>query len=217
MMSERQQPIPDQVSGSFPVPEKSVANNILANTDQEPQNKKSAWTKIALVAGMVVLAVAVGIERYIGTGSTSDKPTRTQIAEMDSSWRAARESGVALPAVKPEELNEAIESANIPDREKAILREEVDSGRVSLVWITVWDNLVEDGDIVSLSSDGLTVTVPLYKEPQRIAIPRPAGNVVNLTGIRDGGGGITLGLMSGPDTVLIPPLSVGQKVGIPVH
>lgn len=221
MMNGKQQPIPqlvpDTASGTASAMEGATSNEGSIKTESGQPKRASSWNKFALVGGVVALALVVGIGGYFGIGSTSDKPTQTQMVEMQNSWKAARETGVSLPVVKQEEMKEAIETTNLPERDKAALREEVESGRVSMVWITVWDNMAEDGDIVSLTSDGLTVTVPLYKKPQRIAIPRPAGGVVNLTGVRDGGGGITLGLMSGVDTVLIPPLVVGQKVGIPVR
>lgn len=189
-----------------------------ASQGQLPQ-KKGSFTKIALAVGAAVIALAVGSGIFFSQPTvTPDQPTQAQITQMENSWAAALESGgLLLPTVQPEERAEALASMQLSEKEKTAIIAEVEAGRADLVWITLWDNLVEDGDIVTLYSDGLTIKVPLLKAPQRVALPRPAGGVVNLIGTVDGGGGITLGLMSGANQVLIPPLVVGQKVGLPVR
>lgn len=190
----------------------------LTEQQRDPEKKNRPLAKVGLAIGAAVLALAVGGGIFFNnSGPPPDQPTQSQIAEMKSSWEAAQRLGISLPSVQPGEEAEALASTKLPEKEKAALQEEMSAGRASMVWVTVWDNMVEDGDVISLYSEGLTITVPLLKAPQRIAIPRPTGGVVNLTGIKDGGGGITLGLMSGPDQVLIPPLTPGQTVGIPVR
>ena len=44
----------------------------------------------------------------------------------------------------------------------------------------------------------------------------PASGVVNLTGMVDGGGGITIAAKSGAAQVAMPSMQPGQSLGIPV-
>jgi hypothetical protein len=49
------------------------------------------------------------------------------------------------------------------------------------------------------------------------AIPVPSGGKISLTGIRDGdGGGITVGVASGPTKAILPIMSVGQVLNLNV-
>lgn len=200
-----------------PVPRQQQASQPTSEAQQSDQEEKPRlFSKLGLTIGGVILALVVGAGLYF-TGSSSDDPTPAQIAQMESSWAAALQNKVSLPSVQPQDLAEALTTMKLPEKEREALQAEISDGQIDLVWVTLWDNMVEDGDVVSLHSDGVTIVVPLLKKPTRIALPRPTKGVINLTGVRDGGGGITLGLMSGPDQVLIPPMAPGQVVGIPVR
>jgi hypothetical protein len=90
--------------------------------------------------------------------------------------------------------------------------------RVRLVWITLWDTDVEDGDIVRLDSQGYSRTVRLTKKGDTFAVPVPADGVIKVTGISDGdGGGITVGLASGGEKAIFPVMSEGQELGLKVR
>ena len=89
--------------------------------------------------------------------------------------------------------------------------------RIALAWITVWDTDATDQDMIRLDSEGYSYTVTLSKSPATVAVPIPYGDVINITGLRDGGGGITVGVMSGTHRVLLPLMSEGQVIGIPVN
>lgn len=211
------QTTPEAIPRAMPVRGKYLTDRDPVKGGKEPQKPKSTRTKFALVAIAALLATAIGIGEFFGGGAHSDQPTRVQLEEMQRSWETVQKSGVILSEVQREEIAQAIATINLPEEERIALQREVESDRVSLVWITVWDSMAEDGDVITLSSNGLTITAPLYSKMHRIAVPRPSDGVVHVTGVQDGQGGITLGLMSGPNLVLIPPLSVGQSVGIPVR
>jgi len=86
-----------------------------------------------------------------------------------------------------------------------------------LVWLTLWDTDVEDGDVVRIESGGYSRTVTLTKAPLTFAIPAPADGVVEVVGVNDGdGGGITVGLASGAATAVFPVMSPGQTLGLRV-
>jgi len=85
-----------------------------------------------------------------------------------------------------------------------------------LVWFTLWDTHAQDGDVVQIRSGGYQREVTLMNKPTRFAVPVPSSGVLNIIGIRDGGGGITVGAMSGESPVALPLMSEGQVLGIPV-
>ena len=85
-----------------------------------------------------------------------------------------------------------------------------------LAWITLWDTDTNDADTVLVTSDGYSRTVVLTNQPVRFAVPIPITGTVKLTGVHDGGGGITVGVTSGSTPVPLPLMSEGQVIGIPV-
>jgi len=90
--------------------------------------------------------------------------------------------------------------------------------RVRLVWITLWDTDVEDGDVVRIDSQGYSRTVRLTKKGDTFAVPIPADGVIKVTGVKDGdGGGITVGLASGNARAIFPIMSEGQQLGLRVR
>lgn len=85
-----------------------------------------------------------------------------------------------------------------------------------LVWLTLWDTHAQDGDVVLVQSGGYQQEVTLLNKPARIAVPVPPSGVINIVGVHDGGGGITIGAMSGESPVALPVMSEGQTLGVPV-
>ena len=87
--------------------------------------------------------------------------------------------------------------------------------RVRLVWITLWDTDVEDGDVVRIDSQGYSRTVKLTSKGNTFAVPVAVNDVIKVTGISDGdGGGITVGLASGNAKAIFPVMSEGQVLGL---
>jgi hypothetical protein len=88
--------------------------------------------------------------------------------------------------------------------------------RLPLAWLTLWDYVDEDGDIVRVVSSGYTRLVPILHKPVTLAVPMPPSGVVNIVGVHDGYGGITVGISSGALPVALPVLAEGQVIGVPV-
>jgi len=114
----------------------------------------------------------------------------------------------------------ALSPKNIPDTRQQMPQAspaQAQSSRLRLVWITLWDTDVEDGDIVRIESQGYSRTVKLTKKGDTFAVPIPASGVIRITGISDGdGGGITVGLASGGAKAVFPIMSEGQMLGLRV-
>jgi hypothetical protein len=91
-----------------------------------------------------------------------------------------------------------------------------DEFRLPMAWITVWDYRDEDGDVVRIVSSGYSRTVPIVNQQVTLALPMPTGGVVNVIGVHDGHGGITLGVSSGAMPVSLPVMTEGQIIGVPV-
>jgi antitoxin (DNA-binding transcriptional repressor) of toxin-antitoxin stability system len=87
---------------------------------------------------------------------------------------------------------------------------------VTLTQITLWDTDAPDGDVVRILSAGYEIEVTLSKTPVALAVPVPPRGVINVVGVRDGGGGITAGIAVGGQAIELPIMSVGQTLGIPV-
>jgi len=112
--------------------------------------------------------------------------------------------------------SEAIRSMHRPEREARQLITDVLAGKRSLVKISVWDNVREDGDTVQVSSGGMTTQFVLTKVPMTIVMPFDPGASVTITGLRDGGGGITAAVELTTGPLPLPPLSVGEMRVLPL-
>lgn len=174
---------------------------------------RAPW-KTLVIAAAVSAGIALGALFFGGAGT--DQVTDQERSRIEAEFNAL--SSVQLPAVAvaAADRDRALDSMKLPPAERAALATAVDQQQVKLVWITLWDTNVQDGDQVKVTSDSLTIPVALLKANTTIAIPLPASGVVNLTGVHDGGGGITVGVLSGGKPVNVPVMTPGQQIGIPV-
>lgn len=100
-----------------------------------------------------------------------------------------------------------------------MLKANVTSGKSRLLMLGLTDFAVEDGDVVQVAGGGLTLQVPIYNGTNFVVIPAPAEGAVDVTvtGVADGGGGITINGF-GPNGVLpLPTMAVGQSVSFQVQ
>jgi hypothetical protein len=168
--------------------------------------------------GAAALLAAVGFGLNSLSGPRTDELTARQIADMNASWAAASARGIDAKTVAPTDIHQAIETMNLAPDQAEALEHDASAGRISLVWVTVWDDMAEDGDIVALSSEGVRTVVTLKNAQATIALPRPTGGVINMEGVTDGGGGgITVGILSGGTQVQVAPMKPGELLGIPLR
>lgn len=179
------------------------------------EKKKSPSLLKAVALGVAGLAVAAGVafSGLIGGGPSGS------ISAADAAARtAAFETldGLPLDRVQPGEIDAAIAALDLPAADAGALRAEVEAGRVDLGWVSLWDDLAEDGDVVRLESDGIRINVRLSHAPTKIAMPVPAGGLAYIYADFDGGGGVTVGVSSSAGAVYTPVMQVGQVTAAPV-
>ena len=102
------------------------------------------------------------------------------------------------------------ELASAPDS----VREAIRSGEMQMFTFRFVDWADEDGDVVSISVDGNPLgQVMIGHSGQALTIPLKQGktHVLTITGVRDGGGGITFGLQSSMGRVDARAMTEGQS------
>lgn len=87
---------------------------------------------------------------------------------------------------------------------------------IRLVELVLWDSDAPDGDIVRVISGGYSRDVVLQKQPLLLAVPVQGSTPIQIVGVHDGGGGITLGVKGSSQSVMAPVLSVGQTIALPI-
>ncbi len=174
--------------------------------------RKPLWT----LAGAAAVAVAVAAGAFFAldgpvSDTDADSQARRQAYEQ---FKAA--GGMGLEMVAPEDVDRAIESIPEPQAREQI-REDVQQGRVQLAWLTLRDTHAEDGDVLRFETKGVApVEVMALNTPTTLAIPYPVDGKVFVTGVTDGGGGITIELKSGATQIAWPTMRVGDTLELPV-
>jgi hypothetical protein len=113
----------------------------------------------------------------------------------------------SLAAANAKALNE-LDAGNSP------LAQLLRSGQRSLYRLRLLDFLQQDGDEVELQVDGGPIgTIPLSNAGTEILIPLAPGtrSRVRVVATRDGGGGVTLGMVSSLGDVRTRVLHVGES------
>ena len=168
-------------------------------------------TICAAVVAFVTVAGTLG-RLYWSAGDPALDPA-AQSARREAFRRAGQ---LMLPAVQPGDLVEALQTMQLATQPPGV-RQAVEDSRQQLAWLTVWDDMDEDGDTVEIVSDGFARTVRLTNAPMRFAVPVPERGLIDVRGIYDGGGGITMSLMTTTGKVAMPIMDVGQVIGVPVQ
>ena len=203
---------------------------LAAQAKSRAVSPKARLTALGLVT---TLAVGVGAFWYQGDpaftpGDQLDARERAAIQQSmqkishvevipvsDEDWDAAF---ATLPLDLPEKrtLRETLKTSS-PQPESTTPAEELTLTLVDapiLAWVTLWDFVQEDGDVVHISSAGYSMEVSLTHAPARIAIPAQRDVPIVIQGVADGGGGITMGLTAVTTQLLV--ITPGQAVTLPL-
>lgn len=193
---------------------------------------------IRAVLATVVIAISASVYAHL-TNVSAAQTLLTQADHVSDAERQQRQQAFAalgtlpLRVVEQADVSAAVEGMGLPPRGEQALLADVATPTppqspatqsaaartepLRLAWITLWDTDVEDGDVVRITSEGYSRTITLTKRGNTFAVPVPASGVITVTGIKDGdGGGITVGLSSGPAKAIFPIMSTGQSLGLNV-
>lgn len=156
--------------------------------------------RLALFAGVGLLAAAL-----------------LSVGYFDDNRHPQSHDGHSLMTPVPmAETDQAIAHLLMSDAQKDQVREEVSRDRLRLAWITVSDNLTEDGDWIRLDAAGFHQDIRLLKRPYQIAVPYIPGSTATVTGLVDGiDGGITVSVYTGGTLVSLKRLKQGEVLQIP--
>jgi hypothetical protein len=177
-----------------------------------PEPLASNGPKLAAVGGL--LAVAAMVIWVSGAPGYSHVEDRSSVFQID----ASRVPG-ALLTIDPDLLIEQPQKwakLQMPESEKNRLLHELKTGTLRLGMVKLWDSAAEDADMVRIVAAGFSQDILLRKEPQILYVPFSPGGSVRMTAVRDGGGGVTLGVETVLGPFLMPSLAVGQSVEVPV-
>ncbi|WP_446808175.1 hypothetical protein ACH50O_12770 [Methylomonas sp. 2BW1-5-20] len=208
------EPLPKSASQSLGKPKPAVS---------------SSMSKFKLfMAGMLLVAgLGYGMTAIWGTVS-SDSVSKAEQATLVAEF--AKLKSIDVEPVSVQDTDTALDSMQLqpPQRQQlqtallnrstplatAMPRSQV--SETGLVWITLWDFAAADGDVVHVSSAGFEMDIVLQKSQTRIAVPVDSSKTVKISGVHDGGGGITLGVKNGAGMVSLPVLQTAQTLTVPV-
>lgn len=168
----------------------------------------------------MVLGVGYAMTTFF-TPATSDDISESTKTELINQFAQAQP--LRLTPVPADEVEAALDSMHLSTQEREALKatltyraEDPHTTVNSLHWLELWDFADQDGDVVTVTSEGYEASHALVKAPTRIVIPVGSSRSVTIRGTQDGGGGITLGVHSGAAGVSLPVLAPGQALTIPV-
>lgn len=167
--------------------------------------------------------LAVALAAIIATGAIILMPTEESLTPAEEAARiTAFEAAQPLRLepvnlADPAEREEALTVMNLKPEERKALENNLLAKAEGLVWLDVLDDCQEDGDIVNVKSSSFHQEVAIFHVPRRLAVTlAPGEKSIALTGIKDGGGGITVSVRVQGRIVPLPRLSPGQTMMIPV-
>ena len=205
----------DNSSGSSRGGNRATGNS--GGDTQGGSGASSSWIRPAIY---IAVALAIGIGAFVGFSGGKDN-----ISEEEARSRVAAHqtllagSGLPVTLVGSEDVDEAIASMpeTVPQETRDAMRQEIDQGRLQLAWVTLWDTHAEDGDVLRFeSSSSIPIEIMALNAKTKFAIPYPMDGDVLVTGVKDGGGGITIALSSGATQIAWPTMAPGDTLRLPV-
>lgn len=183
-----------------------------------PQAKRKAMPKPVLMAATAaVLAVS------LTTAKGFLFPPTAEVAPAEAEVRLNNFTAAPYVQLKPINLADPQEQAEaLQSLQQAFPNPEELQAHVQasdrLVWIEVFDDCAEDEDIVNIRTFSYSQNIPLFNVPTRVAIGlSPGERNIMVTGIEDGGGGITVAIKTEGRLLPLPVMKPGQTILIPVY
>lgn len=188
-----------------------------ARRQPEGIRRREAWQGLV---GAAIIAAGLGAGVYLSGTNVSSLFSGDAMTDKEAADRAAAFTAVgpiALAEVPDNERPTAVGGIGLPAEQQATLRRDVEAKQVRLVYLTVWDDRYEDGDAVRIASGGFSRDIALRNAPTRLTIPLQGTAGITVTGLHDGTGGITVGILNGNDRIPLPRMAVGQVITVSVR
>lgn len=180
-----------------------------------PKPKSKPW----LIGAVAAVALGAGAF-FFGLGpfapQHTDDMSQQQVQQITAQFQHAVADFPLVNLNDPKERAKAQAMLNLPAPDAQKIMQAADNGELQLAWVTVWDNYAEDGDVIGISSHGYSAQVALKNAPTTVIIPVTSAGTVQLTGIYDGGGGITAAAKTASGEIPFPPLNPGETVALPL-
>lgn len=177
--------------------------------------------KVSLFIATLAFILGVGsvMTTLYDSSPSDDIPVSTRVQLVDEFATARPVKLIPVPA---ENIDIALDSMKLNATQRNALKNSLtsslgnDHSKPTLGWVELWDFAAEDGDVVHISAAGYELDYPILNTPTRFAIPIDATSTVTISGVHDGGGGITLGIRSGAVDVFLPVIEPGQPLTVPI-
>lgn len=188
-----------------------------AQPQPEPLPQRQRQYKATISGTLLVAALITGLLGW-GLGawlSPIDNLSQQEIVQREQLF-ASRMQPFSIPVLDKDEVLQQVQQLPLSGEQQSNLLAQLlkSNANTRLVALTVWDDVAPDGDVIQISSAGYTQSVTLSKSPQTLHFPVSEERPVVITGIHDGGGGITLGFTGSGQPVALPVLAEGQSLNI---
>lgn len=184
------------------------------------ERRKASGLAMVLASLVVIGGLGFGMTHFWGD-APEDSISDARRQELTQNF--LKTSSVQLERVLDADIDKALASMNLKPEQARILKQELEKHATQpvdqttqLAWLDIWDFASQDGDVVHISAAGYEMDVPMMNAQSRVAVPVDASKAVLVTGVVDGGGGITLGLKTGTGELLLPVLAPGESLTVPV-
>lgn len=186
--------------------------------------KRPSLARWSITATVLGIALATGLT-LLHPLTAGDNVSRHEVDQRKNEF--AKSPGLKLVELPVLAASSAIGQLPLEANQKAALlkavahptpaEEPLRPAALKVAQITVWDTHQQDGDIVAINSGAFRIELPLTKAPLTVAVPVEGAAPLRIVGVRDGGGGITLGIRSGDSAMLMPIMSEGQELVLPLR
>lgn len=192
-----------------------------APTGPRPKERQKTSSLAMVLASLALIGgLGFGMTHFWGD-APGDSISNARRQELTQNFLKA--GTVQLERVAHAEVDKVLASMNLKPEQARALKQELEKQATQpadqttqLAWLEVWDFAAQDGDVVHISAAGYEMDVPLLNAHTRVAVPVGASKTVVVSGVVDGGGGITLGLRTGTGELLLPVLAPGESLTVPV-